>query len=63
VLGLRDFEWYEGPPAEERGTGAFLGSWKQISGDIMSEEMAEILAPIDPPALVFSAQKESRVSH
>jgi len=35
VRGLRDFEWYEGPPAEEPGTGAFLGSWKRAKGDIV----------------------------
>jgi len=35
VQGLHDFEWYEGPPAEEPGTGAFLGSWKRITGDFV----------------------------
>jgi hypothetical protein len=34
VRGLDDFEWYEGPPAEEPGTGEFLGSWKKVNGDI-----------------------------
>jgi hypothetical protein len=33
VRELRDFEWYEGPPVEEPGTGAFLGSWKKVKGD------------------------------
>ena len=35
VCGLRDFGWYEGPPAEEPGTGAFLGGWKQAKGDVV----------------------------
>ena len=35
VRGLEDFEWYEGPPAEEAGTGNFLGSWKAAKRDIV----------------------------
>ena len=35
VRGLEDFEWYEGPPVEQPGTGDFLGSWKAVKGDIV----------------------------
>ncbi len=35
IRGLRDFEWYEGPPVEEPDTGAFLGSWKRAKEDIV----------------------------
>lgn len=32
--GLSDFEWYEGPPVMEAGTGRFLGSCKRVTGKI-----------------------------